>query len=140
ARQDVQGIFQWEFLVLLLDVFWVVTYFILVRTIDFGKDPTPARIDPASTVARWIIVIFCLYFVWDCITKGPIYLKKPDGQWRRIYGPRMIPTVVCLVFAFVIRQQVKSADFPHQISADFALLWLVLLFRALKDVVSDFFP
>lgn len=57
ARQDVQRIFQWEFVVLLLDVILVIFYFILVRTVDFGKDGTSPQIDPASTVAKWLIWI-----------------------------------------------------------------------------------
>lgn len=139
ARQDVRGVFQWEFIVLLLDVCLVITYFILVRTIDFGKEASP-RIDSASTVARWIFLIFLLYLFWDVITKVVIYLKKPDGHWLRLHGSRMIPTVVCLALAVIVSGEVGSADLPHRLSADFALLSLVLLFRALKDLVSALFP
>ena len=39
ARKDVDGIYQWEFVVLLIDVALVVIYFILVRTIDFTEAP-----------------------------------------------------------------------------------------------------
>jgi hypothetical protein len=34
ARLDVTGIFQWEFVILLLDVSMVITYFILVRAFE----------------------------------------------------------------------------------------------------------
>ena len=37
ARRDVTGVFTWEFITLLLDVFLVVTYFIMVRTIGVVK-------------------------------------------------------------------------------------------------------
>lgn len=37
--KDVDGIYQWEFVVLLIDVALVVIYFILVRTIDFTEAP-----------------------------------------------------------------------------------------------------
>ena len=139
ARQDVRGVFQWEFIVLLLDVSLVITYFILVRTVDFEKDKAP-RIDSAFTVAFWVFVIFLLYFVWDVITKIVIYLKRPDGHWLQLYGARMIPTIACLVVGGIVWLEVKDADLPHQISADFALLCLVLLFRALKDFISACFP
>ena len=140
ARQDVRGIFQWEFVVLLLDVSLVITYFILVRTVDFSKERTPPRIDPASTVASWIVLIFILYFVWDCVTKILIYRKKPEGQWLKNYGSRMLPTVVCLVVACTIQRKVQTADLPHRLTADFALISVVLLFRALKDLASACFP
>lgn len=35
AGQDVRGVLQWEFIVLLVDVFLVIVYFILVKTVDF---------------------------------------------------------------------------------------------------------
>lgn len=140
ARKDVQGIFQWEFLVLLLDVSLVITYFILVRTVDFGKEPLPPRIEPASTVALWVLWIFCQYLAWDVLTKIIIYLRKPDGQWKRLYGARMLPTLLCVIFAFWIWRSVQTADTPHSITADAALLSLVLLFRALKDFVSGWLP
>jgi hypothetical protein len=118
----------------------VITYFMLVRTVDFEKDRASARIDPASTVASLVFLIFLLYLLWDIVTKVIIYLKKPDGHWLRLHGSRMIPTIVCLILARIIWRSVASADFPHRLSADFALLWLVLLFRALKDLISAFFP
>ena len=139
ARLDVRGVFQWEFIVLLLDVSLVITYFILVRTVDFGKESSP-RIDPASTVARWIFLIFLLYLFWDVITKVVIYLSKRDGHWLRLHGSRMIPTITCLILARIVWRQVEGADLPHRLSADFALLCLVLLFRALKDLISACFP
>jgi hypothetical protein len=140
ARQDVHKVFQWAFLVLLLDVSLVITYFILVRTVEVGKDQASTHIDPASTVAFWILVIFLLYFAWDCLTKIIMYLQKPEGMWTRNYGSRMIPTVVCLVLAWIARSHVEHADLPHYLTADFALLSLVLLFRALKDFVSAWLP
>ena len=139
AREDVEGIFQWEFVVLLLDVSLVITYFILVRTVDFAKERSP-RIDSASTVAFLIFAIFALYLVWDLVTKVAIYLTKRKGNWFRLYGARMIPTILCLVIARIVWLTVEDADLPHRISADIALLFLVLLFRALKDFVSACIP
>lgn len=127
-------------IVLLLDVSLVITYFMLVRTVDFEKDQASARIDPASTVASLVFLIFLLYLLWDVVTKIIIYLKKADGHWLRLHGSRMIPTIVCLILARIVWGSVASADLPHRLSADFALLWLVLLFRALKDLISAFFP
>ncbi len=135
GQLDVRGIFEWEFLVLLADVGLVIVYFILVRTVDFGAEGRP-RIDSAYIVASWIVWIFWLYLVWDILTKIFMYPKQPKtsppGTWFDEAGKRMIPTVICLVLAYVTKSLISSADFPHWVTADLALLSLVLLFRALK--------
>jgi hypothetical protein len=120
--------------------FEVTTEVILVRTIDFGKEPTPPRTDPASTVAFWVFLIFIQYLLWDCLTKGIIYLRKPEGQWWRHYASRMLPTLVCLFLALFIWREVQTADVAHRLTADFALLCLVLCFRAGKELVSAWLP
>lgn len=135
-REDVKGIFQWEFLVLLLDVSLVIMYFILVRTIHFSDASIFPTIDPASAVAFWILMVFCFYLVWDIVTKVATYRGWSEGSWLRKNGWRMAPTLACLLFAWWIWSQVGMADRVHLLSADFALLCLVLLFRALKEFVS----
>ncbi len=52
----------------------------------------------------------------------------------------MLPTVVCLTLAWLIWREVQTADVPHRLTADFALLCLVLCFRAGKDLVSAWLP
>ena len=151
ARRDVQGVFKGEFFVLLLDVFLVIVYFILVRTIDFGKEETPPRTDPASTVAGWILVIFILYLVWDILTKVIISWRGREGptrrlrehfdqSWRRFVGARMLPTGLCCILAWLIWRLVRTADPPHYLTADLSLFCLVLLFRALKELFSAYYP
>ncbi len=83
AREDVHGVFQWEFLVLLLDVSLVIAYFILVRTTNLGKETTPPRTDPASTVAAWVLVIFILYLAWDFLTKVIISWRDRDKSRKK---------------------------------------------------------
>jgi hypothetical protein len=140
ARRDVTGVFTWGFFTLLLDVFLVVTYFIMVRTIEIGKGKQASRIDPPETVALLILLMFSLYLVWDLITKIIVYRRARDGEWVRNCGLRMIPTLVCVVIAAIIRNQLKNTDLIHYINADVALLALALLFRALKDGISEGFP
>jgi hypothetical protein len=47
---------------------------------------------------------------------------------------------VCLCLAWFIWREVQTADVPHRLTADFALLCLVLCFRAGKDLVSSWLP
>ena len=142
ALKDVTSVFQWEFLVLLLDVALVITYFILVRTVHFEKDQTFPTPDSSSTVAFWVFVIFCQYFLWDFLTKVIIHWEGSGRrkQWLHDSGSRMGPTILCGLLSLVLWRFVEAKDSPHYLTQDFALLWLILLFRALKDLVSAWFP
>jgi hypothetical protein len=140
ARRDVKGVFTWEFVTLLLDVFLVITYFIIVRTIEVGKGKEAARIDPPGAVALLLVVMFVLYLVWDLITKVAVYRKINDGNWLKNCGARMVPTLVCVTAALYLRSKLTGIETVHFIDADVALTSLALLFRGLKDVVSATFP
>jgi hypothetical protein len=139
-RRDVSGIFTSGFCTLLLDVSLVITYFIMVRTIDVGKLPEQPRIDTPEKEAWLIVLMFALYFLWDVVTKIFAYDKSRDGTWGRNCGLRMVPTCVCLILAIVVRLQVAGCQLDHYVNADIALLALALAFRAFKDVVSEGVP
>ena len=82
-----------------------------------------------------------LFLAWDCVTKIVMYFKnRPAEDWLRDNGSRTLPTLICLILAWLVRRDVAGADTPHWLSADIALLCLVLLFRSLKDLVSGCFP
>jgi hypothetical protein len=150
AKKDVRDLFEWPFLVLLLDTAMVITYFILVRTVDFSDGNR--RIDAASTVAFWHVVIFVLYLSWDLVTKVAMY-PKPAGvgwlsgwwhlsdqtrrkQMRTIL--RGVPTVLCLALTIILWRLFHAVDvvYEHLLTADLALGSVVLLFRALKGAMS----
>ena len=147
AREDVEEVFQWAFVVLLLDVTMVVTYFILVRTVDFGGGQH--RIDSAYAVAGWHVLIFALYLAWDFVTKVMMYERNEMGWWkgwkhlddalqkkRNERFRRIVPTAICLGLSLYLWRTFKSATDERLLTADFALLSVVLLFRALKSLVD----
>ncbi len=149
AQHDVKGVFQWEFVVLLVDVILVILYFILVRSVDFEKGETAPHIAPAWGVALLVTIIFAVYLVWDFITKVLIFWKYRDrsrkglfqhynAAWCLTSGVRILPSTSCLILAYVAMQLVKSVDAPHLLTADVAMVAIVLLFRALKDLTSSF--
>jgi hypothetical protein len=144
ATQDVSGVFQSEFLVLLVDVALVIVYFILVKAVDITGERTIRLNASAAPEAFWVCVMFGVYLFWDVLTKVAVYgiarLWEKPNEWWWSYGIRIVPTVVCLALAIVARQIVATADAPHVLTADMALLGLVLLFRALKGLVSAFWP
>jgi len=141
ARQDVSGVLQPEFLVLLVDVILVIVYFIFVRAVDLTGEGTVRLNASAAPEALWIFVIFWLYLLWDFLTKVVLYLKKGrEERWFRKYGARILPTVTCLVLAWVTKRLIQTADPAHVPTADLALLALVLFFRASKELVSALLP
>jgi len=151
GRQDVTEVFDPEFVVLLIDVALVVCYFILVRSVDFQKPETGDKITytpSAVPESRWIFWIFCIYLLWDVWTKIAVYVVrrflqgiKDDDNWFPTVAVRFVPTVVCLFLAYRLWRGVSDKLGPSEVvAADAALLAVVLLFRALKDLCSAIFP
>jgi hypothetical protein len=143
AHEDVVDLFEWPFVVLLLDMAMVVTYFILVRTVDFSEGHH--RIDSASIVAKWHVLIFSLYVAWDVVTKVFMYHSRTRTragfpEWFRNSGMRMVPTLICLGLSWWLWRLFFAVDDLHRLSADLALLAMVILFRALKGLISEWLP
>jgi hypothetical protein len=147
ARQDVEELFEWAFVVLLFDMAMVVTYFIVVRTVDFGNEHH--RIDPAYAVARWHVLIFGLYLAWDVVTKFFMYERPDDmGWWEGWKGVshalkkkrterfrRMVPTAICFGLSWYLWDAFEPITTGERLlTADFTLLSVVLMFRALKSL------
>ena len=152
GKKDVEEPFEWPFLVLLLDMAMVVTYFILVRTVDFADNNR--RIDPADEVAFWHVLIFGLYVVWDVVTKVAMYERPSDAGWLRGWALldstarkeqvrrilRTAPTLICFAISWFLYRVFSGADGEFLLTADLALLSVVLLFRALKSLVPAMWP
>jgi hypothetical protein len=147
AKKDVSELFEWPFVVLLLDTAMVVTYFILVRTVDFSDGKN--RIDSAEDVAFWHVVIFGLYLAWDFVTKVVMYEPPEAVGWLRgLFTDkesaqrlvRIVPTVLCLAASWWLWRAFAGAQAEYLLSADFALLSMVLLFRALKSLIPAIWP
>jgi hypothetical protein len=151
ARRDVRSMFNRDFLVLLVDVFLVVVYFILAKTVDLVGEKDLQLNASARPETLWILVIFGTYIFWDVLTKLLDYLEKRSDtegsetegrekqsfkEWFRKYGIRMFPTIICFVTLIFVKPLLDRADSPHVLTADLALLSLVLLFRALKGLTK----
>jgi hypothetical protein len=142
AKKDVSELFEWAFIVLLLDTAMVVSYFIVVRTVDFSDGNR--RIDSAVEVAFWHVVIFILYLIWDVVTKVAMFEAPKEHVGKRLWEVRdgrlgllrIGPTVICLGLSVLMWRSFAGARAEHLLSADLALVSMVLLFRALKNLVS----
>lgn len=140
AKEDVATVLGWDFIVLLVDVFLVVIYFILVKSVDVKEGEPLQLVASAKPETFWLMVVFGTYFIWDLVTKGAVYVerKKPLSlkKWFEDYGVRIFPTVGCFIFVVWMKPRFELADPPHVVTADLALVCIVLLFRSLKVVTG----
>jgi hypothetical protein len=149
ARHDVTAVFEVEFFVLLIDVLLVICYFVLARSVDLQKPEGVGTAEykiSAVPESFWVFIIFCIYLFWDFWTKIVVFLfrkakgKADDNTWK-YYSIRTIPTIVCTYLAWLAHREFLENLKPAQVVlADLALLSLVLLFRAGKDLISAFWP
>ena len=146
ARNDVKSIFTPEFLVLLIDVALVICYFVLVRLVDLEKSESGGRVVlkvSAVPESSWILVIFVLYLIWDCVTK--FLIRRKESETNEVKKShllwRFVPTIACCGLAWLASWQfVEGLSASQVVIADLALLSLVLFFRAAKAVISAFWP
>ena len=132
--------FSWPFLVLLVDVFLVIMYFILVRSAEIPK--AEKSVEPSAEDEAWMIAaIFIGYFAWDVLTKAIMVegvtqtalnvLKNLCGRvfWRRGWA-----SASCMVLAVVGGLLLhSSSSYYGVLSVDLCFISLVLLFRAFKE-------
>jgi hypothetical protein len=142
ARRDVKRVLEWEFILLLLDVILVIFYFILVKSVDITEGPEIHLNASAAPESFWICVIFGAYLAWDILSKYVMQrgMKSSGSSSYSSDMLRIIPTLTCFILALVIKSLVEGADPPHVLAADFALISLVLFYRAAKDLMSALFP
>ncbi len=141
-RAPLDSVFSAAFIVLLVDVFLVICYFIVVKGVDIQRvGDTIIRIVPSSANETfWSMIIFCVYFLWDILTKAVIVPADERNKriWRRLIGKNLWDrawiTTVCLLIAFALWLTTRTFTNAFSVVAvDVALVALVLLFRALKE-------
>ncbi len=149
----VEDVFSWPFVVLLLDVFLVICYFIVVKGAEMPNstgDVTPS----AENEAFWVLIVFVGYLLWDFLTKAVIIdpptsssstpvKGSPPSSGRptlrqRFFGRRFWErgwiSLVCTTLALLAWLLLRSAStLQSVVLVDITLLSLVLLFRALKQ-------
>jgi len=144
-RAPLDSVFSAAFIVLLVDVFLVICYFIIVRGVDIQRiGDTIVRVVPSSAnETRWSMVIFCVYFLWDILTKAVIVPadERSKKMWRRLIDKNLWDrawiTIVCLLIAFALWLETRTfTNALSVVAVDIALVALVLLFRALKEKSS----
>jgi hypothetical protein len=132
-KVDLEPVFSWSFMVLLLDVLLVVFYFILVRGVEIVRDSSGVVILPSAYhESLWILLIFVGYCVWDVITKA--IMKAPPGDTVPGYWSRGWSTLACLVVSgLILCTAGRTSGTFRVVAVDVGLILLVLGFRAFKE-------
>lgn len=138
-KEPVEDTFSLSFLVLLMDLFLVICYFIIASEVD--KPAKGIQPDSQSEVF-WSLVIFITYFTWDIVTK--LWMKLPKGVGKggeplkeRFYKfcKRGYPSLLCsmIVLAMYCFPQTNITHAQgNTITADLILILTFILFRGLK--------
>ncbi|WP_431293407.1 hypothetical protein [Pedobacter sp. P26] len=134
----INSIFSLQYIILLVDIFLVLSYFVIVRgaEIDFGSHTIKeASIFPEAT---WSMIIFSTYIFWDFITKGITisYQIRKDGTYKRArkftFGPfffRTWQTIVCLALTMFINYNTEPSTPIKVTMLDLCLIMIFLIFR-----------
>lgn len=140
--QAINQVFSWEFVVLLIDVFLVVCYFIIAK----GAEVPVAKSDikaSADNETFWMMFVFAGYLLWDIWTKAVIKPQSDSSFISRLRSPyflkNLLITAGCLLLAVIIWGITRSLGVLSNagvISIDVALIILVGLFRLLKQLLG----
>lgn len=125
SLSPVEHLFTWDIIELSIDVWLVGVYFFLVRgaeslteggkTIEHGS---------AAIEALWVMVMFISYLAWDWWTKRKDTAKLKQRGWA---------SLTCMLLAIASWALLKDLrGTATVVCADFSLLAVVLLFRAMK--------
>jgi hypothetical protein len=137
STESVKDPFTISFLILLVDLFLVICYFIIVRNVN---KPTKGILSATSLPEiKWSIVIFVTYFFWDILTK----LINEDEATRKIsitkkefiaFGKRGYQSLTCIIILwFFVRPMGVDTTIKGVVCTDFTLISVFVLFRGLKS-------
>jgi FtsH-binding integral membrane protein len=124
AEHRLESIFSLPYLLLLLDIGLLTAYFIFAKEAGIPKAKS-AEIKPsAKPESFWLMVVFGGYVLWDIVT----YVFQEEKGWAPIY-----PTIFCFGLSILAWFAFKRVTLREAVVvADFGMLALIFLFRALK--------
>jgi hypothetical protein len=142
--EKINSVFSLQYLILLIDIFLVIAYFMIVRCVELNDDHTIAP-PKASKAVFWTMIIFGVYFIWDVLTKGPklnyikegsMYIKVTSIHYNLLLK-RIWPTSICLLISYLIYKYLACDGSSNKSSMIYIILILLFLFfRGLKQEVK----
>jgi hypothetical protein len=148
---EINTVFSLQYIVLLIDIFLVISYFIMVRGAEIDSFPREGKkilTQSPDTLNEtfWSAVIFTMYLLWDIITKVPeIRWHNRNGKFEKETKAVFLPlvkrgwqTLVCLI-AVLITYHCAANNKPSPIKTslvDMVLILIFLTFRSLKQTIK----
>ena len=136
SQESIKDPFSISFLILLVDLFLVICYFIMVRSVD--KSP---KVADSKTEILWSAIILGTFAVWDILTK----LIEEEETTRKLsfnvkkYLPRAYQAIICLAIVIVLIEPMgRNTSSKGVVSTDCALISVFVLFRGLKLINNNF--
>jgi len=135
------GNFGKPFIILLIDLFLVICYFIIVKGVEkpyheeFLSNSISAQLE-----LQWCIIVMCFYIFWDIMSKLVEFDSKEfnfNFQWKH-YFSRAYQAYVCLILLLIIYYSIEEThSITKVILIDIYLLLIFVLFRGLKEKIKD---
>jgi len=130
--QAVEDTFSLSFILLLIDLFLVLCYFIFVSKVDSIKNP-----DSDSEI-YWSLIIFSTYFIWDVLSKLIIIEDHVTLKMKidfKGFISRGYQSFLCaFIVLFLFKPINGNMSSKRVMIIDFALLCTFILFRGMKTI------
>lgn len=139
---EVKAIFSIRFLILLLDLFLVICYFIIVRGAEISNYSDGGKMHALPPDVRnekwWALIIFIAYLIWDIFTKYLLPKFEPNENSDSVlpqsnfekYLPSSIGVIFCSIICWISQ---NKEDACYTTLLDITLICLFILFRGLKQ-------
>ncbi|GLU44735.1 hypothetical protein [Allomuricauda sp. NBRC 101325] len=131
------GNFGKSFIILLLDLFLVICYFIIIKGVEKPYLNKFSKLDISAIIELdWSLIIVVTYIVWDVVSK----LFDFDSEkfkfklnWKQ-YLARAYQAVLCFILLWLMsNEHDKINSIDEVFLVDFYILLIFVLFRALKE-------
>lgn len=159
-KTEISNIFSKEFVILLIEVFLVVLYFAIAKTMEqnfteYSKNKSiPAYVGTASArpEALQMMWVFGVYFVWDVIVDVLYSPRAPStvhvhgrlSSFAQGIFTYCSVSLFCVFAAWLVSRAAPSAGAPYEaLWGDIALVSLLLFFalgKQLEFFAIKFFP
>ncbi|MUP36811.1 hypothetical protein [Labilibaculum euxinus] len=127
--------FSLSYIVLLVDLFLVIFYFIIVKGVE--KPTNTTQIASGDPEVFWSMVIFGIYFIWDIITKLIDIENHETLAWKlkwKTFLKRGYQAPLCFGIIFFLFQPMTEIKTSNSVVIlDIALILTFALFRGLKS-------
>jgi hypothetical protein len=138
--QEIDNTFSKSFIILLVDLFLVICYFIIVKSVEKPYESNYQATVTANPEIFWSLTIFGAYIVWDILTKWFDFDSKTfhfTSHFKEYVG-RLYQAPLCFLLLIAIDLTVSEIhDERTVIFADLCLILVFILFRGLKETIRE---